>query len=51
MTPMIVFVNDKFCLHQFLGELRIAAHMLTKPMGDLNDSANVVMAAPLHARN
>jgi hypothetical protein len=50
-TPMIVSVNDKLSLHQCLGQLSIAAHVLTESIGDLNDAANVVMPALFHARN
>lgn len=48
---MIVSVNDKLSLHQCLGQLSIAAHVLTESIGDLNDAANVVMPALFHARN
>ena len=50
VTTMIVFVNDKFSMHQRLSEFRIAADMLAESMGDLNDSANILMTAPFHAR-
>src|SRR6266567_7354155 len=51
MTSVIVSVNDKVCIDQFLSQLRIAAHMLAKSMGDLNDATNLVMTAPFHACN
>ena len=51
MAPVIASVNDKFSVHQCLSEFRIAAHVLAESMGDLNDSANMVMTAPFHARN
>src|SRR2546430_17046809 len=46
MTSVIVSVNDKVCINQFLTYLRIPAHMLAKPMGDLNDATNLMMTAP-----
>ena len=51
MSAVIVSVNNKVSLPQFLSQLRIPAHMLAKSMGDLNDSANGVMTVPFHARD
>jgi len=51
MTPVVVSVNDEFSVHQCSSYFRIAAHVLAEPMGDLNDSANVVMTAPFYARD
>src|SRR5437016_12306102 len=50
MTSVIVSVNDKPITNQDIGKLAIASDVLTKSVGDLNDSPNVVMAAPFHAR-
>ena len=51
MAPMIVSVNGKVSVAQGLSQFRIAPHVLTESMGDLNDSANIVLSAPFHARN
>jgi hypothetical protein len=51
MAPMIVSVNGKVSAAQGFSQFRIAPHVLTESIGDLNDSANMVMSAPFHARN
>src|SRR6266536_633094 len=51
MTSVIVAVNDKVCINQFLSQLRIAVHMLAESVGDLNDSANIVTPSPFYAGN
>jgi hypothetical protein len=51
MAPMIVSVNGKVSVAQGFSQFRIAPHVHTESMGDLNDSANLVTSAPFHARN
>ena len=51
VATMIISVNDKFSMHQRLGELHIAADVLAESMGGLNDSPNIVLPAPCNTRN
>src|SRR6266436_1269674 len=51
MTAMIVSVNHKLIFNQNFGQLCISADVLTKSVGDLNDSANIARIAPFYAGN
>src|SRR6266446_9443177 len=51
VTAVIVSVNDKFRLRQGLSQFCIPADVLTKSVGDLNDSTNIARIAPFYAGN
>src|ERR1044072_303811 len=51
VPAVVVSVNGELRLDQHLGQLRVAAYVLAASVCDLNDSAHVVPAAPLHARD
>src|SRR5215471_9201702 len=50
VTAMIISVNHKVFVHQSLSEFGIASGVLAEAVGDLNDSANIVLPAPFHVR-
>src|SRR5262249_40347094 len=51
MTSVIVSVNNKTVLHRGLSQVGVAADVFAESVGDLKNSTNRPMAAPLHARD
>jgi hypothetical protein len=48
VASVIVSVNYKFRARQCLGQFCVTANVLTKSVGDLYDTADLVPAAPFH---
>src|SRR5678809_1108700 len=48
VASVIVSVNNKFGAHQYLGQFRVTANVLTKPVGDLDYATDLVSATPFH---
>src|SRR5262249_31731735 len=51
MTAVIVSIYHKPCFNQFPCQFCIAPNVLAQSVGDLHNSANMLMIAPFPARN